>query len=85
MNVDTGETLRFAGGFRISIVFNADGSIDADGTGSLFAYYFPGDPSEIGTGWHHISGHLVEHYASDGTYLGNEFSGSSQNLCEALA
>lgn len=84
-NADTGLSVSDAGGFRITITIHPDGSIDAVGSGALYAFYAPGDPSVIGTGWIAISGRVVEHYAADGTYLGNEFSGRSENLCETLA
>lgn len=84
-NVDSDESVTSTGGFSIAITIHPDGSIDAHGHGALFAYYFEGDPSVLGHGWFSVSGHVTEHYAADGTYLGNAFSGRSENLCETLA
>lgn len=84
-NLDTGETLDQVGGYRISIVIAADGSVEADGTGVLYAYYFAGDPATLGPGFHAINGHVHESYAADGTLLGSTFRGKALDLCEALA
>ena len=84
-NVDSDESATSTGGFSIAITIHPDGSIDADGHGALFAFYFEGDPSVLGHGWFSVSGHVTEHYGADGTYLGNEFAGRSENLCETLA
>ena len=84
-NLDTGDSLTFSSGYRIAVVFHADGSIVADGTGGLFAYYFDGDPSDLGPGLHVVDGHAHEEYAPDGSLVAATFSGHSQNMCEALA
>ena len=75
----------FKSGYRISIVFEADGTIEVDGTGGLFAFYFEGDVSDLGPGLHSVSGHAHESYAADGTFLSATFSGHSTNLCETMA
>jgi hypothetical protein len=84
-NLDTGESITRVGGYRISVLFAADGSVEADGTGALYAYYFSGDPSELGAGLHAVNGHVHESYGADGTFLGATFDGSSYDLCEVLA
>jgi hypothetical protein len=84
-NTDTGATYAWQGGFRITTTIYADGSIRADASGTDFiAYYFPGDPSEIGSGVFRVTGHLTEWYAADGTYLGNRVTGTAVDLCAAL-
>jgi hypothetical protein len=84
-NLLTGESITRTGGYRISVRIAADGSVEADGTGALYAYYFAGDPGELGAGLHAIDGHVRESYAPDGTFLGGTFDGSSSDLCDVLA
>jgi hypothetical protein len=84
-NLWTGETLSFAGGSIVTILFRADGSIDAWGAGSLFAFSFEGDASDLVRGMHSIRGRAVEHYAPDGSLVNATFSGRSTNMCEVLA
>ena len=84
-NMATGETLERTGGYRILITIAPDGSAVAHGTGALYAYYFVGDPGPLGPGFHAINGSVRERYGADGTLLSSTFSGSSFDLCEALA
>ena len=70
---------------RDSIAFRADGSVDAWGSGILFAYYIQGDPGELGPGLHLVTGRVTEHYAPDGSLVRATVSGRSVNLCEVLA
>ena len=62
-----------------------DGSLRADATGRDFiSFYLPGEPSVLGAGLFQLSGHVTEWYAPDGSYLGNAFSGTAVNLCNAV-
>ena len=84
-NLDTGETWTRTAGSRISVVASADGSLEFDGTGGLYAFYFVGDQSDLGPGLHSVSGHVHESYGPDGSFLGATFRGTSVDLCEVLA
>lgn len=84
-NLESGQSRTFMGGYRISIVFASDGSIEVDGTGVLFAFYFEGDASDLAPGMHAVNGHAHESYAADGTFLSATFTGHSTNLCETMA
>ena len=81
----TGKTLFRRGGSSIVITTAGDGSIVADATGLIFAWYLPGDDSELGAGLFLVNGHAQERYAPDGTFLSATFDGRATNVCEALA
>jgi hypothetical protein len=85
-NVANGNSLSFQGGYRVTSLVAADGSlrVDASGTGFV-AWYLEGDNSELGPGLFHVSGHVTEWYDSDGTLIRATFRGTATNLCEALA
>jgi hypothetical protein len=83
---DSGNSMEFKGGFAISVVFAADGTIRVDAAGTdVLAWYFAGDDSELGPGIFHVTGHVTEWYASDGSFLRAAYSGTSVNVCNALA
>jgi hypothetical protein len=85
-DLDSGNTLSFKGGVRITAVFAPDGSYRVDGSGTdILAWYFPGDDSELGSGIFHVTGHITEWYAADGTFIRATASGASVNVCDALA
>lgn len=83
---DSGNALEFKGGYAISIVFAADGTVRVDAAGTdILAWYFAGDDSELGAGIFHVTGRVTEWYASDGSFLRAAFSGTSTNVCDVLA
>lgn len=84
-NLDSGESRTFGGGSRVTITFRADGSVDAWGSGILFAFYFAGDVGDLGPGMHFVTGRVTERYGPDGSLTDATFSGRSENLCEVLA
>jgi len=83
-NLETEMTIDHAGGYMISVVINADGSVQADGHGRFFAYYFAGDRSDIGVGLFAVEGHVTEWYSADGMLIGTRTTGHVTDLCEAL-
>jgi hypothetical protein len=80
-----GNTIFRRGGSSITITMAADGSAVADASGLVFAWYLPGDDSELGAGLFLVNGHAQERYAADGTFLSATFDGRATNVCEALA
>jgi hypothetical protein len=84
-NLDTGMTIDSRGGYMISVVVDADGSVRADAHGRFFAYYFPGDRSDIGVGLFAVRGHVTERYSPDGTLIGTRTTGRVTDLCAAWA
>jgi hypothetical protein len=84
-NLRTDETHQFVGGVRIAYRFHADGStrVDASGTGFI-AWYYDGDDSELGPGLFHVSGHVTEWYAPDGTFIRAEHTGIAEDLCAVV-
>jgi hypothetical protein len=85
-NTDDDISLSEAGGFRIDIVIHPDGAVDVEGSGTLVAYYFPGDAIEgLSAGIYEVRGHVTEQYAPDGSLVAASFSGHAVDLCEALA
>ncbi len=83
-----GGTVDHSGGYTIEIVIHPDGSLVFTGTGTLFAWYFPGD-AIVGLdapGAYAIRGRLMESYGPDGSLVGARFSGGHvTEICEALA
>ena len=75
---------RQAGGSAIEYRFAADGSIIAIGTGLLFAWYLPGDDSQLGPGLFLVNGRVREVYDTDGNFVSATFSGKAIDVCEAL-
>jgi hypothetical protein len=84
-NLASGESLTFGGGSRITIMFRADGSVEAWGSGKLFAFYFAGDVGDLGPGVHSVTGRVTERYGTDGSLTDATFSGRAENLCDVLA
>jgi hypothetical protein len=85
---EDGSRITHRGGYRIEIVFHPDGSIDFHGSGTLFGWYFDGDPivGLADPGAYAISGRLSEFYAPDGSLASAHFYGGNVvNLCDALA
>ena len=81
----TGNTIFARGGSSITITVAPDGSVTADARGLVFAWYLPGDDSELGAGLFLVNGHAQEHYAADGTFLSATFDGRATDVCAALA
>jgi hypothetical protein len=81
----TGKSIFRRGGSTITFTVAADGSLVADATGLNFAWYLPGDDSELGAGLFLVDGHAQEHYAADGTFLYATFDGHATDVCAALA
>jgi hypothetical protein len=81
----TGNTIFARGGSSITYTVAPDGSLVADARGLVFAWYLPGDDSELGTGLFLLNGHAQEVYGPDGTFLNATFDGRATNVCEALA
>ena len=86
-NVEDGLTYTHAGGYRVDVVVQPDGSVEVSASGNLFAWYFEGEPVVgLSDGVFAISGHGSESYAADGSLLGARFfGGNAVDLCEALA
>jgi hypothetical protein len=86
-NTDDGLSITHAGGYRIEVVIHPDGSADVSGSGTLFAWYFPGDAIEgLSTGVFAVRGHGTEQYAADGSLVSAKFYGGHVvDLCDALA
>ena len=84
-DVATDAFIESKGGAAIVYRFAADGSVIAVGTGLLFAWYLPGDDSELGAGLFLVNGRVREVYDTDGTFVSSTFSGSAIDVCEALA
>ena len=85
---EDGQRVTHRGGYRIEIVFHPDGSIDFHGSGTLFGWYFDGDPivGLADPGAYAIRGRLSESYAADGSLASAHFyGGNAVNLCDALA
>jgi hypothetical protein len=80
-----GNTIFARGGSSITITVAPDGSMVADARGLVFAWYLPGDDSELGAGLFLVNGHAQERYAADGTFLSATFDGRATDVCAALA
>jgi hypothetical protein len=84
-NLDTGKQVTYAGGYRLSFRIAADGSVRADGTGQITAFYLEGDVTELGAGIWSVEGHVTEHYDATGTFLFATFDGRATDLCALIA
>ena len=86
-NTDDDITYTHSGGFRIEVVIHPDGSADVTVSGTVFAWYFPGDPIVgLSDGLFAINGHGSESYSADGSLVGAQFQGGhAVDLCEELA
>ena len=62
----TGAVLNTKGGSSLSFRFAADGSLVVVGTGWIFAWYLPGDDSDLGAGLFLLHGRITETYDSEG-------------------
>ena len=80
----TGATLDTRGGSSLVFRFAADGSLVVTGTGWFFAWYLPGDDSDLGPGVFLTHGRIQETYDSSGTFVSATFSGTAIDVCEAL-
>jgi hypothetical protein len=80
----TGAFLDTKGGSSLVFRFAADGSLVVAGTGWIFAWYLPGDDSDLGAGLFLVHGRITETYDSAGTFVNATFSGTSIDVCEAL-
>jgi hypothetical protein len=70
---------------QVIIRISSNGSTRVDAHGRILAFYFAGDPSELGQGLFLVVGHLTEFYAADGTLLSATASGQVTDLCATLA
>lgn len=86
-NTDDGLSITHSGGYRIEIVIHPDGSAHVSASGTLFAWYFPGDAIDgLTTGVFAVRGHGTEQYAADGSLVSAKFYGGHVvDLCDALA
>jgi hypothetical protein len=80
----TGAVLDTKGGSSLTFRFAADGSLVVVGTGWIFAWYLPGDDSDLGAGLFLVHGRITETYDSEGTFVNATFTGTSIDVCEAL-
>ena len=80
----TGAAVNARGGSSLLFRFAADGSTVVTGTGTLFAWYLPGDDSDLGPGLFLIRGRIQEVYDADGNFVSSRFKGNSLDVCEAL-
>lgn len=83
-DVQTGATVDSRGGSALVFRFAADGSIAVQGTGLIFAWYVPGDDSDLGPGLWLVNGRVTETYGPDGTFIRATFSGHALDVCAAL-
>jgi hypothetical protein len=82
-----GDVITHRGGYRLEFVIHPDGSVDASFGGTIFAWYFAGDPivGLAAPGAYAVRGHGSESYAPDGSLEAARFHGGNViNLCEAL-
>ena len=54
------------------------------GTGWIFAWYLPGDDSDLGAGLFLVHGRIQEFYDTEGSFVRATFSGTAIDVCEAL-
>ena len=87
VTTEDGRAYTHGGGYRVDVVVHPDGSVEVNGTGNLFAWYFAGDAIVgLSQGIFAISGHVSESYAADASLLGARFyGGNAVDLCEALS
>jgi hypothetical protein len=80
----TGASVFRRGGSSITYAFAADGSLVATATGLFFAWYLPGDDSDLGPGLWLVNGRAREVYDSEGNFVSATFTGTAIDVCEAL-
>ena len=83
-NPDNGKMLELRGGAAFTFAFAADGALEVDGRGLFFAWYLPGDDSDLGPGLWLVRGHGQEVYDADGNFVRATFSGMAIDACAAL-
>ena len=81
----TGDSVFRHGGSSLTFAFAADGSLVATATGLFFAWYLPGDDSELGPGVFLANGRGSEVYDAEGNFVSATFRGTAIDVCEALA
>ena len=82
-NAASGDTIHLRGGLKLDLLFHADGSLEANISGSVVAGYFPADLG--GPSMWFYRGHLHDVLTADFTVLGHSFSGHATDLCAALS
>lgn len=84
---DTGESTTLNLGGKITIYFRADGTVRAEGSGTILLWYSPAEAavSELGSGLFLAHGRATERYGPAGNLVEATYTGRVTDLCAQLA
>lgn len=82
-NVDDDRSFTLRGGYRLDLLFHADGTIDVVGSGSIVAGYFPTDVG--GPSMWFFRGRFHDVVDATFTATAHSFRGNATDLCAALS
>jgi hypothetical protein len=82
-NLTTGESRVFSASGPQTLIYRADGTIDAVQRGPSVWWFFPGEP--LGPNLYHLKGRLSIEFSPDFAVLSATHSGKRTSICELLA
>ena len=85
-NLDSGAATDVNLGGKVTIFFAGDGSVHAEGNGTIFVWYSPAEASaaETGAGLFLVQGRATEQYSTEGVLLSADYTGRLVDLCAEL-
>ena len=82
-NLDADRSVTVRGGYRLDLLFHANGTIDVVGSGTIVAGYFPTDAG--GPSMWFFRGRFHDEVDATFTATAHSFRGSATDLCAALS
>ena len=85
-NLDSGAATDVILGGKVAVFFGGDGSVRAEGTGTIFVWYSPAEAAaaETGAGLFLVQGRATEQYSTEGVLLQADYTGRLVDLCAEL-
>ena len=85
-NLDSGAATDVNLGGKVTILFAGDGSVHAEGNGTIFVWYSPAEAAaaETGAGLFLVQGRATEQYSTEGVLLSADYTGRLVDLCAEL-